>query len=248
MKRAVILQHAEVEGAGRIADLLIQLGYSLSVHTLTRAQDMPRAIGDDELLVVMGGSMGVGDIDRPGFDYLRAEIELLQRRIAADAPMLGVCLGAQLLAHAAGAAVYPMRSGDGQRQYEVGWGPIRFHRAGNDALLQGIPDQAQVVHWHGDQFELPQGARLFASSDLCNQGFQMGQRLVGLQFHCELDESHIQDFLREDAQYVRQANGSGGEERIRRETALYLASFRDFGDRLLRNIVHAMTADQGYNA
>jgi GMP synthase-like glutamine amidotransferase len=241
MKRAVVLQHAEVEGAGRIADLLSELGYTLSAHTLTRDSGLPKAIADRDLLIVMGGSMGVGDIGHPEFPYLRDEVDLLRQRIALDAPVLGVCLGAQLLAHAAGAAVYPMTAKDGARQYEVGWAPIRFHHQPGDALLQGIPDEAPVVHWHGDQFELPPQARLLASSPLCCQGFQLKRRLFGLQFHCELDTQHVHAFLREDRDYVLKANGPHGVEGIQRDTARLMGSFQALGDRLLRNILRAMS-------
>jgi GMP synthase-like glutamine amidotransferase len=241
MKRAVVLQHAEVEGAGRIADLLTEHGYSLSAHTLTRDSGLPKDIADRDLLIVMGGSMGVGDLDNPEFPYLRAEIELLRHRIALDAPVLGVCLGAQLLAHAAGAVVQPMKAQDGSRLYEVGWAPLRFHRMANDSLLDGVPDEAQVVHWHGDHFELPPGARAIASTALCCQGFQLKRRLFGLQFHCELQAQHVEDFLREDRDYVLKANGADGVERIQRDTAHLMGSFQVVGDRLLRNILRAMS-------
>jgi GMP synthase-like glutamine amidotransferase len=241
MKRAIILQHAEVEGAGSIADLLGEFGYQLISHVLTRTTAFPQDIGREDLLIVMGGSMGVGDLDNPEFPYLRAEVELLGQRIAEDAPVLGVCLGAQLLAHAAGSAVYPMKAQDGSRQYEVGWAPIRFHHQVQAPVLQGLPDEAQVVHWHGDQFELPAGARLLASSPLCCQGFQLGRRIFGLQFHCELDTPQVEDFLREDREYVLKANGPGGVETIQRDTARLMGSFRALGDQLLRNILRAMT-------
>lgn len=241
MKRAVILQHAEVEGAGRIADLLTEWDYEQSAHTLTRTSGLPQDIRTEDLLIVMGGSMGVGDLDNSEFPYLRSEVELLKQRIAVDAPVLGVCLGAQLLAHAAGAAVYPMKAKDGTRQYEVGWAPLRFHRMENDRILQGVPDEAQVVHWHGDQFELPPGARQLASTALCCQGFQLKRHLFGLQFHCELDTQHVHDFLREDRDYVLKANGPEGPQRIERDTERLMPTFQQLGDRLLRNILRAMT-------
>ena len=244
MPRAVVLQHAQVEGPGRIADVLNESGYELSLHTLRGAEDLPQVL-PEELLVVMGGSMGVGDLDWSEFPYLRKEVELLQRRIAQGAPVLGVCLGAQLLAYAAGAAVEPMKRRDGARAYEVGWAPIRFHpiqtpNGTADELLEGIPEQAMVLHWHGDAFELPLGARLFASSPLCNQGFQLGSS-YGLQFHCEVTESQIEDFLREDRDYVLGANGADGVEQLRRDTKEYFGSFCDMGNRLLGNIVRALT-------
>jgi GMP synthase-like glutamine amidotransferase len=240
MKRAVILQHAEVEGAGRIAELLTQLGYELNASTLTRTQGLPAEVKAEDLLIVMGGSMGVGDLGNPEFPYLRAEVELLKQRIAIDAPVLGVCLGAQLLAHAAGAAVHPMTAKDGSRQYEVGWAPLRFHRLHNDSVLDGVPDEAEVVHWHGDQFELPPGARQLASTALCCQGFQLKRRLFGLQFHCELDSQHVADFLREDRDYVIKANGPEGPQRIERDTERLMPSFQRLGEQLLGNILRAM--------
>lgn len=242
MARAIVLQHAEVEGAGRIADLLRDLDVEIRTHTLRSADDVPDDIAAGDLLVVMGGSMGVADVGRAEFPYLTREVELLQQRIAIDAPVLGVCLGAQLLAHAAGARVAPMKAPDGRRLYEVGWASIRFHHTPHDGLLAGIPDEAPVVHWHGDAFELPTGARLLASSDLCCQGFQLGQRQFGLQFHCELDSAQIEDFLREDHDYVITANGAGGVERVRRETPRHIADFRALGERLLTNILRQMLA------
>src|ERR1043166_7248326 len=116
----------------------------------------------------MGGPMGVGERDRPEYSFLRDEIELLRGCIAADAPVLGICLGAQLLAHAAGARVHPMTGGaDGSGRYEVGWAPVRFHRTEDDDVLSGLPAEAPVLHWHGDTFTLPAGARLLASTTIC---------------------------------------------------------------------------------
>jgi GMP synthase-like glutamine amidotransferase len=244
MKRAVVLQHAEFEGPAAIAEIVVQEGYSLDVRALHRGDPVPRDLGRDDLLVVMGGSMGVADLDRPEYSYLPAEVELLERRIREDAPSLGVCLGAQLLAHAAGAAVYPMRSEDSNRRvYEVGWAPITFHGTKNEGVLAGLPSEAPVLHWHGDTFDLPANARLLASSARCrHQGFQLGRRLFGLQFHCELAAGDIEVFLREDAEYVRQANGAAGIEQLRQDTVRYVDSFRSLGDRLLQNILRAMIA------
>jgi GMP synthase (glutamine-hydrolysing) len=244
MKRAVVLTHAEFEGPAAIADLVTQEGYALDVRSLHRGERAPEDLGRDDLLIVMGGSMGVADVDLPQFPYLRAEVELLKRRVVEEAPVLGVCLGAQLLAHAAGASVSPMRTEDGLPVYEVGWAPIRFFPADNDDVLVGMPSEASVLHWHGDAFQVPPGARLLASSAVCrNQGFRLGRRQFGLQFHCELGVGDIENFLRGDADYVRQANGPDGIEALRRDTHRYFASFRKVGDRLLQNIVRAMIAN-----
>src|SRR5579863_10294205 len=113
MKSAVVLQHADFEGPARIAGLLSTSGYEVEVRSLHRGEAIPSRMDPRSLLVVMGGSMGVGDIGRPEFPFLEDEVALLKRRVEGDAPVLGVCLGAQLLAHAAGARVYPMRERGG---------------------------------------------------------------------------------------------------------------------------------------
>jgi GMP synthase (glutamine-hydrolysing) len=242
VKRAVVLTHEEFEGPARIADAIARVGYEIDLRALHRGNALPFDLERDELLIVMGGPMGVGDLARPEYSFLQREVDLLRQRVEDDAPVLGICLGAQLLAHAAGAAVRPMMTADGRsRLYEVGWGSVRFHGEADDGLLEGIASEAVMLHWHGDTFDLPAGARLFASSGVCrNQGFQLGRRLFGLQFHCEASAEDIEAFLREDAEFVAKAHGEGGVDRVRRETAHHIDEFRDVGDRLLQNIVRAM--------
>jgi GMP synthase-like glutamine amidotransferase len=196
----------------------------------------------EDVLVVMGGPMGVGDADRPELSFLRHEVRLLRRRIEEDAPVLGICLGAQLLAAAGGARVYPMAErGPGAIAYEVGWSPVEFHLEGNEDVLGGLGSEAHVLHWHGDTFDLPVGAKLLASSAVCkNQGFRLGRRLFGLQFHCEVEELHVDGFSRADADFVVRANGPDGVDKLRAETRERIASTRKVADALLGNVLDAM--------
>ncbi|HTA88188.1 MAG TPA: gamma-glutamyl-gamma-aminobutyrate hydrolase family protein [Polyangiaceae bacterium] len=242
MKRALLLTHAEFEGPGRIAPLLEAKGYELETRALQRGVSLPKDLRHSDLLVVMGGPMGVGDLERAEFPFLRAEVELLRERIREDAPVLGVCLGAQLLAHAAGASVFPMMR-QAERLYEVGWAPIQLHVSCDARVLAGLPNETVVLHWHGDTFDLPSGALRLASSERCeNQAFQLGQRVFGLQFHCEVTSEDIENFLRADEAFVNLANGIGAGESIRRETAAYMPGYRKVGDSLLDNIIQAMAA------
>jgi GMP synthase-like glutamine amidotransferase len=199
------------------------------------------------VLVVMGGPMGVADLGDPAYPFLDAEVELLRRRIAADAPVLGVCLGAQLLAHAAGARVYPNTrpsarpGGAPLRVYEVGWAPVDFLAAGEPALA-GLGAHEVMLHWHGDTFELPAGATLLASTPQCrNQAFRLGRRIYGVQFHCEVDRPLVEAFTREDAAYIAQANGPEGQARIAADTDRLFARFREVSGRLIANLVDQLT-------
>jgi GMP synthase (glutamine-hydrolysing) len=241
MPRAVILKHVDFEGPARIGELLVELGYALDVRAVYAGDAVPSELDRRDLLVVMGGPMGVLDLGRAEYPFLQAEVALLRQRIAERAPVLGVCLGAQLLAHAAGAAVFPMTSDGGQRLYEVGWGPIRFQRGSSESLLRDLPDEAVVLHWHGDTFELPAGAQRLASSARClNQAFRLGTCQFGLQFHCEVGAEEVAAFIRADAGFVEKANGAGSLQLLREETARRVSALRSVGDLLLQNILAAM--------
>jgi GMP synthase (glutamine-hydrolysing) len=242
MNVAIVLQHADFEGPARIGDLLAARGYEIEIRSLHRGDPVPQRMKPEDVLVVMGGPMGVGDADRPPFAFLKQEIELLRQRIDEDSPALGICLGAQLLAHSAGARVYPMIEGkDATAEYEVGWAPVRFHREDGEDVLTEVPSEVHVLHWHGDTFDLPSGAKLLASSAVCrNQGFRLGRRVFGLQFHCEVDPVHVEGFLRADASFVARANGPDGVARLRAQTVRYVDESRVLADTLLPNIVRAM--------
>ncbi|HEX2673486.1 MAG TPA: gamma-glutamyl-gamma-aminobutyrate hydrolase family protein, partial [Polyangiaceae bacterium] len=239
MKTAVILKHVEYEGPSRIAPRLAERGYQLDIRALYLGDRVPSHLGKDEILVVMGGPMGVGDVDHPEFSFLKREVDLLRSCIEQDQPVLGVCLGSQLLAHAAGARVHQMHDGR-TRQYEVGWAAVRFHHETNDEALRGLPLEGRVLHWHGDTFELPAGARHLASSSICpNQAFRL-RRQFGLQFHCEVTSADVEAWLAADDGFVPRANGEDAFAQIRHDTARYIRAQDELGDRLFGNILDAM--------
>ena len=240
MKTAIVLKHVEFEGPSRIAPLLVQRGYDIDVRALYLGDLVPSHLGKDEILIVMGGPMGVSDLDNPDLPFLRREVELLRTCVEQDLPALGICLGSQLLAHAAGAQVKPMHDGQ-RRRYEVGWGAIRFHHELGDDVLRGVPREGQVLHWHGDTFELPSGARHLASSSICeNQAFRL-QRQFGLQFHCEVTPDDVEAWLAADDGFVERANGEHSFDQIRRDTAQHIHAQDALGDRLFGNILDAMS-------
>ncbi len=133
--------------------------------------------------------MGVYEQDR--YPFLSQEIQLLKKAACSGVPILGVCLGSQILAAASGAKVYP---GHGK---EIGWHPVRMTAsAQNDEIFGGCPQEFMTFHWHGDTFDLPPGAELIASSSAYkNQAFRVGSKTWGIQFHPEITEPMVRDWV-----------------------------------------------------
>jgi len=215
------------------------------VHELDAGEPVPEELAPADLLVVMGGSMGVADIGDPRWPFLPGEVDLLGRLLRSERPVLGVCLGAQLLAHAAGARVRPLTVGDPPVLHrEVGWGPVEFVRtAEEEPVLRGLHQAEVVLHWHGDTFDLPPGATLLASTLCCpHQMFRLGPRAFGVQFHVEVTAELVETWVQEDADYVRLALGRGGAARILADTRRHIERHERMGDRLIRNLLEAMLA------
>jgi GMP synthase (glutamine-hydrolysing) len=245
MRRAIVLEHVVHEGPARVGSALRRAGFELDRRALYAGAAVPTTLDGAELLVVMGGPMGVADVGDARYPFLGAELDLLRAAVAREFPTLGICLGAQLLAAAAGARVYPNVTGDPPRPTrEVGWGAVHFVRSSQEEpALVGLDGAELVLHWHGDTFDLPPGATLLASTLSCpHQMFRLGRNQYGLQFHVELEDSDLDAWLAADADYVRGALGADGVERIRRDTARYLPRFRERGDRWLDRLISTILA------
>jgi GMP synthase (glutamine-hydrolysing) len=240
--RAIVLQHTATEGPERIGVALRQIGVEIDVRALHAGAAVPADLAPDEMLVVMGGPMGVGDAGDPRYPFLRQEIALLRKLVARDAPVLGICLGSQLLAAGAGAQVYPNMRPDPKGKpvvaREVGWGPVDLINIDREPVLAGLPPHPLVLHWHGDTFDLPFGAVRLASTPICqNQAFHLNKRQIGLQFHCELEAETIATWAREDSEFARSVLGDGATNRILQDTLHFYAGARLVWDRLLTNVL-----------
>jgi GMP synthase (glutamine-hydrolysing) len=180
-------------------------------------------------IIVLGGAMGVYDAEK--FPFLKTELQLLERTITAGRPVLGICLGAQMIAHVLGARVFP-----GDRR-EVGWGTVTLtDAAGGDPVFGDAASPLDVFHMHGDTYDLPADARQLArSAQYEQQAFEWGGVVYGLQFHLEFTESMIQR-LTGDAEAARYLRESGAPpERVLAEAAERTARIDDTAQRIFRN-------------
>lgn len=242
MAKATIIQHVPFEGPARIAECLERRGVAIEIIHVHGGVAVPSALPPTELLVVLGGPMSVTDLGSAEFPFLEPEVALLRARLAVDAPTLGVCLGAQLLAHAAGARVYPHRTEQGEPIREVGWAELSFLLGTGDPVLRDLPERTPMFHWHGDTFDVPAGATLLASTERCRaQAFRLKQRAFGLQFHGEMERPDIERLLTTDLEYAQSALGPHAERDVLGDTERFLEPSRVVGMKLLENILNEMT-------
>jgi GMP synthase (glutamine-hydrolysing) len=178
MPRAVIIRHVPFEDLDGFAAVLEARGYGIAYREAPVDDLAAPELATADLLVVLGGPIGAYEDHL--YPFLGDEIALVERRLAAGRPVLGICLGAQLMARALGARVYPAGA------KEMGWAPLELTAAGRESCLRRLAPGTAVLHWHGDTFDLPAGAVHLAATPQCrNQAFAWGRHGLALQFHLE---------------------------------------------------------------
>ena len=183
--RAHVIQHVSFEGLGNLRMALEGRQAQLQFTYMQENSALP-PLDDIDLIVIMGGPMSVND--EAEYPWLIAEKRWIAQALERGIPMLGICLGAQLIACALGSSVGP----NGQK--EIGWFDVDGHSAETDCF--SFPERFRCFHWHGETFTLPHGAVQLASSEACgNQAFQYGRKVIGLQFHPETTETSMQGLI-----------------------------------------------------
>jgi GMP synthase-like glutamine amidotransferase len=221
---ALILQNAAGEGPGILRDILLRKGWVIRLVRLHRDEKIPSDWKNHGLLMSMGGPMNVYEEDR--FPFLAQETSVIREALAAGMPTLGFCLGAQLMAKAAGAKV---RRG-GRR--EIGWHRVSLTAHGTeDPLLKSFPLEFTVFQWHGDTFDLPNGGvRLVSSEHYPNQAMRLGSLSYGFQFHVEVTGEMISRWLDSYRDEVQEMGDPGLAKRVRRKATTHLAKLHDLGE------------------
>ncbi|MCO5130899.1 MAG: glutamine amidotransferase [Xanthobacteraceae bacterium] len=187
MTTCLALRHLAFEDAGLLGDLLAARGVDVSYVDAGVDSLDAGAWGAVDLAVVLGGPIGVYEVDE--YPFLDGEVAMLRARLAARRPTLGICLGAQLMAAALGACVAPGPA------KEIGYAPLTFTEAGRRSVLAPL-DGVDVLHWHGDNLDLPDGAERLAFTRTCPvQAFTVGAHALGLQFHIETEPVQFERWL-----------------------------------------------------
>jgi GMP synthase (glutamine-hydrolysing) len=193
MKKVLVFTHVDSEGSGTLGYFLESLGFRLRTVRLHRGDRPPNKVRKFDAIISMGGPMNVDEEHR--YPFLRKELNCLERAIDANIPVLGVCLGAQLIAKASGAVVTKAL------ERELGWNNVFITDEGRkDILFQGLPQIMNVFQWHEDTFEIPRGATLLATANPCpQQAFRYGNA-YGLQFHIEITENELKEWFKDQAE------------------------------------------------
>ncbi|HPD32506.1 MAG TPA: type 1 glutamine amidotransferase [Phycisphaerae bacterium] len=228
MARIAVLQHFWCENAGVFEPALQRLGHSVENVELFNGSAVPGK-RDFDAWIVMGGPMNVDETDR--YAFLGPERALLADLIAEDRPVLGICLGSQLIARAAGAKVYP------KRPKEIGLFEISLlPAAATDPLLCLFDDPQEVFQWHGDTFDLPARAvHLARSSRFENQAFRLGRRVYAFQFHLESTGKMIDDLSRACARELMELPAGEGFEQYRPRFQQALAAQNRLADKVIES-------------
>lgn len=226
MARVLVLQHVTSEGLGLIAKSIRQKGIKADFVKIFKGERIPHSIQGYDGLIVLGGPMGVYEEDI--YPFIKDELILIKNALKIDMPTLGICLGAQLLAKAAGADVYK------GKKKEIGWYTVELTDEGKrDGLFIGLPDELTVFQWHGDTWGQISNlsSKCLASSELfAHQIIKVGKNAYGLQFHLEVTEEMIRDWIDVNDKELSSVKSYIHPEEIIKDTPKHINTIHKFGD------------------
>ncbi len=219
MSRLVVLQHLEREGPGLFVNIAEERGFSVCTFRMDLGDSLPE-LSNGDLLLVLGGPMGIRDIGTSIYPWLIEEVGLIKEALNQGIGIIGVCLGAQLLAYAAGGDVEMLKEEiSHQPTAEIGWDSIFPQSLEHNSKLSSLlVHPFPVLHWHGDRILLPNTADLIASSFRCKeQLFSIGSLAYGIQFHVEIDDEMVGKWISQDEKFIFSALGPDGQSILKQQ-------------------------------
>ena len=225
-----IIKHIDIEGPGTLGDYLDHKGIPYQIIDLGQGQSLPQDFAKMDAVIVLGGPMNVDEEGQ--YPFLKQEHLFIQEILKRNIPFLGICLGSQLLAKAAGARVVksPVK--------EIGWYQIQLTPEGSkDPLFKNFKEAEPIYHWHGDMFEIPSNGKLLAIASGCpHQALKVGDNAYGIQFHVEVTDKSIKDWCEEYCQNDLPGRPEHAQS-MRNDYARYQKSFLAQANTLYENFL-----------
>ena len=238
--KLLVLQHVAHEILGTLNPLLKRSGFRIRYVNFARHPDARPTLDGYDGLIVLGGPMSVNDAHR--LPHLVTELRLIEDAMRRDLPVLGICLGAQLIANTLGAEVYP------NHEKEIGWYDVTpTEVAGSDPLLLGLQQTEKIFQWHGETFDMPRSTSHLAFSTLCaNQAFRYGAKVYGFQFHMEVDEPMIHRWLRvpENLTEIACLRGDRHIDQIYSDTTRHMARLSEISERVFHSFIDLFAVEK----
>ena len=220
MRTLHTLQHLEREGPGLFREVAEEKGFITKIYRIDLGEKLP-IVKKNDLILILGGPMGLEDISSGKFPWLKDEVNFIKKSIKHNIGILGVCLGAQLLAYASGGKVEKLLGGNPLKlQPEIGWSEIVVNK--ESKYNQILKEPLYALHWHSDRIILPQKADLIASSKRCReQLFKISDSCFGIQFHIEYKDKMIKKWIKEDFKFINKALGPEGQKILEKQNDIY---------------------------
>ena len=242
MKKLLVLQHVAHELLGTLNPLLKRAGFRIRYVNFARHPDAQPSLDGYDGLIVLGGPMSVNDSNR--LPHLTTELKLIEEAMRREVPILGICLGAQLIAKTLGAEVYR------NPEKEIGWYDVSpTTDASSDPLLTPLHKSERIFQWHGETFDIPNSTRHLAFSSLCaNQAFRYGTKVYGFQFHMEVDEPMIHRWLKvpENQKEISTLRGEHHIERIYSETHRHMPRLGEISEGVFSAFINLFGIEKKY--
>lgn len=242
MKKLLVCQHVAHEALGTLAPLFKNAGFRIRYVNFGREPDGKPSLDGYDGLVILGGPMNVDETEK--YPHLAFEVTMVEEALQRNIPLLGICLGAQLIAKALGVRVAK------NRVKEIGWYDVALTAEGkNDPILKHFKPVEKIFQWHGDTFDIPAGAFHLLSSELCaNQAFRHGDKVYGFQFHLEVDRRMIERWLKvpDNRREIEASDDHIDAETIRKETPLYIDHLKNLSDKTFGEFIRRFGAEKKF--